>query len=131
MNTCDTCWMFETMLKCVSITPFGSPVLPLEKMIVANVSTADVPLASASTSGWEVVVLPARTFLNNAPGTSQARASAASFSPMRGEPKVSSRKSVRPGMTKLGKRSTKALDVMTTSSSHWPAQAAMISLDEV
>jgi hypothetical protein len=28
--------MFDMMLKCVSITPLGSPVLPLEKMTVAS-----------------------------------------------------------------------------------------------
>ena len=30
--------MFDTMLACVSMTPFGTPVLPLEKMIVASAS---------------------------------------------------------------------------------------------
>ena len=29
--------MFARMLRCVSITPFGTPVLPLEKITVASV----------------------------------------------------------------------------------------------
>ncbi len=36
MKTCETCWMFDMMLKWVSITPLGSPVLPLEKITVAR-----------------------------------------------------------------------------------------------
>ena len=36
MNTWHTWLMFDMMLKCVSITPLGSPVLPLEKITVAS-----------------------------------------------------------------------------------------------
>jgi hypothetical protein len=35
-NTCATESMFARMLRWVSITPFGTPVLPLEKMIAAS-----------------------------------------------------------------------------------------------
>ena len=37
-NTCRIASTFARMLRCVSITPFGSPVLPLEKMTVASAS---------------------------------------------------------------------------------------------
>src|SRR5256885_4009473 len=35
MNTCINCATFDAMLKCERITPFGSPVEPLEKITVA------------------------------------------------------------------------------------------------
>ena len=40
MNVCSICSTLDAMLKCVSITPLGSPVLPLEKITVARSSSA-------------------------------------------------------------------------------------------
>jgi len=41
LNTCITLSMFDRMLRWVSMTPFGMPVLPLEKMIVARSSGSE------------------------------------------------------------------------------------------
>src|SRR5207244_5202212 len=84
MNTCINCATFDAMLKCDRITPFGSPVEPLEKITVAV------------SSGVVFRVAP-QYFCSKPVGKNNAPNNAASFSKNPGSAKRSSAYSTSPG----------------------------------
>src|SRR5262249_60985747 len=106
--------MLARILWWVSITPLGSPVLPLEKITVARSSVVERRAP--------------RAFLRSLNGKVQASSSAISFSLSFGDSSTSSSKSLRAGTSIPGKRSRKALEVTTVCRLHWRAQKGRISL---
>ena len=99
----------------MSITPLGSPVLPLEKMMVARSSS-------------DFVVPPLSERSSEAPGKIQS-SSAISFSPRRGAAAASSIRIVLPG-TVSGIFSSSNFVVMTVSILHCAAQEASASFGQ-
>jgi hypothetical protein len=102
------------MLWCVSITPLGSPVLPLEKITVARSSS--------------VRLIAPRAAFNKRYGSSHAINNAVNFSATRGFSNTSSSSKVRPGISILGKRSRNAFEVTVVCRLHWCPQEAITSL---
>ncbi len=117
MKVCANCSIFDPILKCESITPFGSPVLPLEKMIVAR------------SSSFAAFCCPSALVSHRA-GNKTAISSATIFSLARGFSASSSSRIALAGTSSFT-RSRNAFDVTTVSNSHCRAHAASVSFDAV